>query len=446
MSRRLSRRTLLRGALGTAISLPFLEAMQPLSARASGATPPKRVVFVYIPVGFRHMDVYTPIEKPTGTIPYTLPPVLAPLADVQAKLTIIGNVANHASEGGNGDAHERGTASLLTCQPAILSGSNVTNGISVDQVVAARSTQTPLPSLELGVDSSSDSGKSVMQTNIAWKDATTPIAKETDPGRLWDRLFSELALSPSELALRRARKTSVLDYANQSTKDLRAKLGKVDQAKLDQYLTGIASLEARLNSTSQCIVAPPPSPDGQYDNSGATDLAATTGLTAHHDLMLDLLVHAFACDITRVASFMFVRGTFSDWQFLGFQEEHHYMSHFPDENVDRLDGICTWEMERFARFLKGLDAVQESDGTTLLDNTLIVVSSDVADGQLHNVTNLPVFLAGGGNTVTKAGQFIKPAKEQSLANVYLSMLRFAGITDVKKFGLDGTAPLDELMI
>jgi hypothetical protein len=103
-------------------------------------------------------------------------------------------------------------------------------------------------------------------------------------------------------------------------------------------------------------------------------------------------------------------------------------------------------MERLARFLKGLDAVKESDGTTLLDNTLVVVSSDVADGQLHNYTNLPVFLAGGGNYVTKMGQHVQPGSEQPLASLYLSMLSFAGVNTLKAFGVDGTGPLHEVMV
>ena len=438
----ISRRTVLRGAMGTALALPFLDAMRGSSAQAAGAQVPKRLVFCFIPVGFRHMDTYKPIA---GT-PYMMPPVLAPLQSLVNKVTIIGNLANHPAERGNGDAHERGTASLLTCQPALMSGSTVTNGVSVDQLAAQHITGTALNSLQVGTDESEASGKGVLSSNISWKDQNTPIAKETDPARLWGRLFSDLSLSPAELALRRSRKTSVLHYANQSAQDLRKKLGKADQLKLDQYLTGIQELEAQLTAVSACAAPLPAHPAAGFSNSGDMSVSDTTGVTAHHDVMFDLIAHAFACDLTRVATYMFVGGAFSDWGFLGFKDEHHFMSHFPDQGdyVTKLDAICKWEMERFAKFLTTLDSIKEADGTTALDNTLVVVSSDVADGHLHNYNNLPIILAGGGNTVTKAGQFIDLPSEQPLANLYLSMLQFIGLKQAT-FG-DSTGPLSALMV
>ena len=141
----------------------------------------------------------------------------------------------------------------------------------------------------------------------------------------------------------------------------------------------------RLATTTKCLAPPPSSPALVYSNSGTVQSDKDgTGVTAHHEIMFDLLVNAFACDLTRVASFMFVTGSFAGWSFLGFSDEHHYMSHFPDDpakgsgnltNGQKLDAICTWEMGRIAHLLSGLDSVTESDGSTLLDNTLVFVSS-----------------------------------------------------------------------
>ena len=454
---RISRRTLLRGALGTAIALPFLEAMEPGVSRAGAAGgPPKRLIFVHVPVGFRHAVAYTPLDTPTSTgLPYTLPGPLQPLAPLQKKITVINNLANRPAQQGNSDGHGRGTASLLTCRPAIISGSTVTNGVSVDQYCAQQQGgNTAIGSLQVGVEESEDSGGGLLISNISWQDATTPVAKETDPGRLFARLFSDLSLSPDDLARQRAHRGTLLHYVNDSATALRKRLGKADQAKLDQYLTGIQELEARLTTSSKCLVPPPSAPTLQYSNLGTTDAdSAGTGLTAHHDIMLDLIVNAFACDLTRVASFMFIGGFFAGWQFLGFSDEHHFMSHFPDDptqsngltNAQKLDAICSWQMARFAHLLSGLDAVSESDGSTLLDNTLVFVSSDVADGSLHNYDNLPVVLAGGGGTLLKMGQHITPAKEQPLANLFVSMLRFAGV-NATTFGTDGTGPLADVMV
>ncbi len=441
----ISRRTLLRGALGTSIALPFLEGMRHSSANAAGSSPPRRAVFISIPVGFKDMTRYRPIMQASGSLPYTLPPVLAPLEPVQSKLTIIGNLENRVCEGGNGDGHERGTASLLTCQPANLNGSVFTNGVSIDQYFAQRIGGTAIPSLELGVEESADSGASVLGANISWSSANSPSAKEVDAGRLWDRLFSEFALSADELALRRARRESVLSYTRESATALRARLGQVDRIKLDQYLTGIGDLEARLQRTSECITPIPPSPTVKYVNSGDPRIVDVSGITARHDIMLDMMAHALACDITRVGTFMFVNGSFADWQFLGINDEHHLMSHSANEFATELDTICTWEMERISKFVQKLDSIEDTDGSTLLDNTLVFVSSDVADGELHNYDNLPIFLFGGGNSVTKMGQAIQPSGERKLADLYVSMMRFMGV-EGNTFGAEGTGELDEVMV
>jgi hypothetical protein len=444
--------------MGAAISLPFLEAMQPTVSRAATPSgPPKRFVFIHIPTGFKHSSSYLPVDSaaPSGA-PYTLPAPLQPLAPLQKKISLVTNLANMPAASGNGDAHQRGTSSLLTCRPAILGGSTVTNGVSVDQYLAQQqSGATAIDSLQLGVEESADSGMDVLSSNISWQDGTTPVAKETDPGRLFARLFSDLSLSPTALAQQRARQGSVLHYANDSATALRKQLGKADQVKLDQYLAGIAALETRLTTTTTCLGPAPTAPTLVYSNAGdvVTDKAGN-GVTGHHEIMFDLLVNAFACDITRVASFMFVGGDFSGWDFLGFSDEHHYMSHFPDDpsqgsgnltNGQKLDAICNWEMGRIAHLLTGLDSVTEPDGSTLLDNTLVFVSSDVADGQLHNYDNLPIIVAGGGGKYMKTGQHIAPSSQKPLANLFISMLGFGGVT-ASTFGTDGTGPLAEIMV
>jgi hypothetical protein len=444
-SRPLSRRTLLRGALGTAVALPFLEAMGASRAQAA-RDPVRRLVFISIPVGFKDAATYRGIERPSAAgLPYTLPQVLRPLESVQSKLALVGNLENHACEGGNGDAHDRGSASLLTCRPARLSGSVVTNGISVDQLAAQNVVGPPLSSIEVGVDDSMAVGKSLLSSSISWRADGTPAPKEISPARLWDRLFSDLSLSPQELALKRAQRQSILHYAQESAQSLRPKLSASDRQRLDQYLTGVEELEARIRATDQCPVPLPSAPASRYDHDGSLGNHDRFGVTAHHDLMLDLIAHALACDLTRVASFMFVSGTFADWRFLGFQDEHHLMSHYPEEYADRLDAICTWEMERLARFLEKLDSIEDVDGSTVLDNTLVFVSSEVAQGKLHNYDDLPVFLAGGGNQVTKTGQYVRAATPQPLANLFTSMLHFAGVKE-ERFGTDGTGPLDAIMV
>jgi hypothetical protein len=460
--KKLSRRMVLRGAAGALISLPLLEAMAPRKeARADVTAAPKRLVFVHMPNGYRHAGVYT--VSGSGK-QYTLPAVQAPLAPFQKKLTVIGNLDNSIAVAAGVDHHAGGTAGMLTAYPCQQVGAAVTNGTSVDQVYAqAVGSATPIASLPLG--SMTYSNYSVMPTlaaNVSWQGGM-PLAKEIDAQRLWNRLFGMLVLSPDELARQRAHKQSVLDGATSDANALRSKLGKTDRDKLDQYLSGITALEKKIFTNSTCIV-PPPAIPGLLTNDGAASDVSTTGVSAHVDTMFDLVAHAFACDLTRSVTFMLPDGGFTNWQWMGFSDQHHALTHDADDplvdpncnltNAQKIDAICTWEAQRIAHLLGALDAIQDVDGKTLLDNTLVFVSSDVGDASYHSHDTMPVLLAGGGGTITKMGEYIVagagdqgPKGQQPFANLFLSMLEFAGVHG-QSFGATSlnSHVLEELMV
>ena len=433
---KLSRRTFLRGAAGAVISLPFLEAMAP----AGYTSAPKRLVCVHIPNGFRHTAVYAP----TSGTPYGLPAVFQPLAPMQSKLTMITNLDNSIAVAAGADHHSGGTGALLTAYPCQQSGSVVDNGTSVDQVYgAAVGNATPIASLPVGVATYSNYSVSpVLCSNISWQSGM-PVSKELDAVRLWQRLFSQLALPPSQLAAIRAQKETVLNGSVGDAQLLRQKLGAQDRAKLDQYLAGVTALENKVMTDSTCLVPPPPEP-GLLTNDGEPSDASTTGVSAHIDTMFDLIAHAFACDLTRSVTFMFPDGGFTSWQFIGFGDQHHALTHDPDDpaidptcnltNAQKIDAICTWQSQRILHLLQALDAIQDADGRTILDNTLVLVTSDVGDGALHTHDTMPVLLAGGGGTVTKTGQLVVAGPgdqgvkgQQPFANLFMSMLEFAGV-------------------
>jgi hypothetical protein len=435
---------LLRGAAGAAIALPFLEAMRPLRARADTPSAPKRLLFVYIPNGYRHENVFLTTPVPSNGTGYTLPSVLAPLAPFQKKLTVVQNLDNGIAVGAGADHHAGGTAAMLTAWPCQQSGSTVVNGTSVDQVFAqAVGAATPIASLPIGVDVYSNYSVSpTLSANVSWQGGM-PIAKEIDARRLFSRLFGLLALSPDDLARQRAHEQSVLTGATSDANALRQRLGAADRDKLDQYLSGVAALQKKVFTDSACIAPIPPEP-GLLDNDGSPKDVTTTGVSAHIDTMSDLVAHAFACDLTRAVTFMLPDGGFTNWQFLGFGDQHHALTHDADDpaidpacnmtNAQKIDAICTWEAQRLAHLLGALDSITDVDGGTLLDNTLVFVSSDVADAGYHTHHTMPVLLAGGGGKTTKMGQLIvagpgdqPPNGQQPLANLYLSILAFAGV-------------------
>jgi Protein of unknown function (DUF1552) len=453
-SQKILRRALLQGAAGAALCLPILEALAPRDSRAGNPTAPKRMIFIFAPVGFKHTSSYQPTDTPSNGCPYTLPTVLAPLAPLQKKVTLIGNLQNNICVAGGGDGHAAGTGALLTCQPANETGSTVTNGISVDQVYA-NTLSTPISSLVLGVDDSYNNSQPTLGSNISWQNTTTPLASESDPVRLWGRLFASLSLTPAQLAALRKQQTSVLDYVNQSATALRGKLGSGDQARVDQYVAGIAALQSKLGANSSCVTPIPSSPTVTFTTDGTPDVVNTTGLNATIDTMSDMIAHAFACDLTRVATFKLGGLQTTDFQFLGFPDQHHALSHVPDDptvdpscgltNGQKLDAICTWEMQRIYHMLSALDAIKDVDGNTILDNTLVFVSSDVGDGSLHTHDQMPVILAGGGGKTLKMGQHVVAAGTPPFASLFVSMLQWAGM-NVTTFGAEKAGPLADIHV
>lgn len=433
----ISRRTVLRG-LGTAIALPTLEAMLPSIARAqvAGAKPPRRLLFYFVPNGI-YMKDFTPDEEGPN---YSFPRTLQPLEPFRNDILVLSGFDNRPGEDVIPGNHARGTAAFLTCVPPVKHDDGTLEvGISVDQVAAqAIGKETRFASLELGVEAnvtatSCDSGYSCAYiSNISWAGPSSPMAKEIDPRLVFDRLFA--GGTPGETAEQIARrnkyKKSILDFVSEDARALQAKLGAADKQKLDQYLTGVRTLEQRIAANAPdavaCVV------------SDAPDVAGSRQELAQQ--MADLIVLAFQCDLTRVATFMLANGfTNVAYQFLGVGEGHHELSHHREQSsfINHLKQIDRWEVEQFAYLLGKMKAVQEGDGT-LLDNSLVLFSSELSDGNKHHHINLPVVLAGRGGGEIRPGRHIAfrgAGGEFPIADLYLTMLANVGV-HLETFGRD----------
>lgn len=444
----LSRRALLGGA-GALIALPWLEAMAPAGRRARGADPmppPLRALFYYLPNGI-HMQSWTP---PTEGPNFEITPILAPLVDPQAMVDLKGDIlllsglANlPAKPEGPGD-HAGGTSAFLTCTHVTKSETDINNDVSIDQAIAnAIGDATPHRSLQFGTANGAtmgncDSGYSCAYTsNISWADAKTPLPKLYDPQVIFDLLFSgfDPEATAEEQAKRRANRLSVIDYASDQVEALQTKLGKTDRDKLDQYLTGLRDLEKRLvNESSEPVCSLPPMFSGAYAD-----------FPTHVDLMTELMVLAFQCDMTRVITFMLENaGSYRDYAFIGAPGAHHEISHHMDDpaNFAKLEIIDRWEMVQFVKLLQRLKTSPEGDGT-LLDNCVVYLSAEISDGNAHNHDNLPVLLAGRAQGLMTPGRHVKYADSPPLANLFISIADMFGVP-LATFGDDGTGPLPGL--
>ena len=439
----LSRRTFLRG-LGTAIALPFLEAMIPPGRAGAGvAAPPRRFLAYYVPNGM-HMPAFTPAEVGED---YTLTQILEPLAPIRHKALVLSglDMIPATDQGDGGGDHGRGTGAFLTATHVKKTeGADIQAGVSMDQIIAQSLTGvTPYRSLEVGIEGGSsagdcDTGYSCAYTrNIAWSSPTTPIAKETSPQLLFDRLFG--GGDANETEEQRARRIlyeqSILDFVTEDTRRLNAQLGARDKAKLDEYLTGIRELEQRLN---QSVEAPAcdagPRPETSYDTE------------ARILQMSELMVLALQCDLTRVITFMQANAiTNRTFPQLGISEGHHSLSHHRGnaEKQAKLAVIDAWEVAMVTALAQRMDAVVEADGSTLLDNSVVFFGSELADGQLHEHVGLPILLFGKGGGSLRPGRHVRYEPARPVADLFVTLLAAMGVPQAT-FGDDGTRPLTEL--
>src|SRR3954466_12766219 len=251
----LPRRAFLRG-MGTAVALPFLDAMVPAFAAPAAGKPPLRMAFVYVPNGI-DMRHWTPdSEGKLGVLPRTLQP-LEPLKD---DLLLMGNLTHNTGRAlldGAGD-HGRCCGSYLTGIQVKKSTSDIKAGVSMDQLIARQiGSQTRFPSLEIGLEDARqsgdcDSGYSCAYTNnLAWRGETQPLPPILDPRALFERLFGDgTVLSPQARLAQAKERRSILDFVLGDTQKLKGDLGPTDKRKLDEYLSSIREVERQIEKAA----------------------------------------------------------------------------------------------------------------------------------------------------------------------------------------------------
>lgn len=396
-----SRRRFLQSA-STLIALPFLESLLPSTAHAQAARP-KRLVVLFFPNGTESYAEWMTAARPTGG--FTLGTAHAALQPLMGSFSLLVNVNNTKVTGS--PAHARGTASFLT--GATITNQNVaTVGVSMDQVVAqAVGAGTPIPSLQLGptpyaVPPRDTGWSSGYNTNISWTSANVPNPCFEDPLAAFQRLFPP---SPGmSAATRQQRLTrSVLDGVGVQVGSMRPQLAADDRHKLDEYLTSVRALEARLTATpTQPMMA-----------CGGTAPAAALAFPEHTQAMLDVTALALQCDVTRVVTYQMDYGFGGkDFAFLlgGGRQSHHALTHTgtaADPTVkQKVMAITRWYVDRYASLVARLAATPDGPGATLLDNSIVLLGSDVGDGRNHRGANLPLVLAGKGGGALSPGRRI----------------------------------------
>lgn len=432
---RLSRRHLLRGAGSLAIGLPWLEAMTPDTAKAQSENAAKRFISVYQPGG----TVLSKWRPTGGETDFALSPILEPFAAVKDKLLVIDGVDMKSAVG---EQHQAGIVALLTGTPQSAANNQYAGGPSIDQVIAkVASAGKGRQSIELAVRWAT--GKShgnlhpINSLNFADDAQFSPIPPRIDPVQIWDTLFGTLEPGDANSTVDvLAQKRSMLDFLDRRYEGMAQRLGAADRAKLEQHLTQIRALETSLSTIvpeSSTCVAPqtvdtsdynPASGKNADDNGQVRDSASDSAIPKVGKYFMDMIVAAFACDITNVATLQWsdteAKHTFP-W--LQLSEHHHYYQHDGGFKPNECEMVARWYSEQHAYLLTQLQSI-DMGGHSLLDESVVFFGSELQEPPTHLKNSMPFLLAGNGGGL-RTNRYVK-YNGASHNDLLLAILRLFG--------------------
>jgi hypothetical protein len=444
----LSRRAALRG-LGATIALPFLDAMYPAFAAQAVKTSlaATRMAFLYVPNGIV-MDYWTPGGELGSTPLSELPRISSALNPYKNDLLFLSGLTSNGGRAlgdGPGDHGRAGAAYLTGVHPKKTYGRDIKTGISMDQIAARQlEGKTKYASLELGCEEgiqggNCDNGYSCAYSNsLSWRTENTPNPPEIRPRAVFERLFGAVddEKDPAKRKRLESYNKSILDIVLEDANGLKNSLGGADRRKLDEYMFAIRDIEKRIQRVEK-------------DNEPVVAVTAPsasipTDFAEHSKLILDLLALAFQTDMTRVITvLMGIEQSPRNYPEIGITEGHHGLTHHQGdkEKIEKVAQINEFHIKQFTYLLDKLKATPDGEGT-LLDHSMIVYGSALADGNAHQHNNLPTVLAGRANGTLRPGRHIRYADETPITNLYMSMLDRMGVP-VEQIG-DSTGRLEGL--
>ena len=434
----LPRRTFLKG-IGATLSLPLLDAMVPAATalEKTPAKPVRRLGYVFMPMGC-DITRWTP---PGGEKLDKLSPILSSLEPVKQDVTIVSNLELANAYPGS---HATSNSAFLSAAKAkVTESTDYYLGTTADQIAARHIGQsTQLPSLEMAMDllklvGQCDNGYAcVYQNNLSWSSPTTPLPAEAHPRIVFESLFGEGGTAKERRAALRKR-ASLLDSISEEITRLQSDLGPADRAKLEEYLTAVREVERRIQTA-----------ESDAAKNQLPDLDRPMGVPAsyadHARLMFDLQVLALQGDVTRVITFQLARETSNrTYPEIGVPDPHHPLSHHGNnpEKVALMAKINSFHVSLFAEFVLKLKKTTDGNGS-LLDHSLYLYGSGMGNPNVHDHTNLPTIVAGGGAGKMRGGRHIQYDKPTPLANLHLSLLNKVGVP-MESFA-DSTGTVDEL--
>jgi len=420
----LSRRTVLKGA-GATIALPLLDAMIPAATALAqtAAAPAARLGFVYFPHGALQ-DEWQP--KLIGRNP-DFPFILKPLEPLREYVTVVSGLRNKAGEGGVPHANVEET--WLNGVHPRMRNVETGAGVTADQIAARHLTKdVTLPSMEICGEPGG---------MISFRTPNQPLPMEGNPRKVFISMFGQGSTKQERQAIL-GTTTSLLDYVRESTASLNRKLDAGDRAKVGNYLDSVREVETRVQKlavSNESLTDLPDTPVGAPDDFGEL-----------LDVQFELFALAWQTSRTNVVTMKMVEeASMRTYPNLDIHEAFHPTSHWGGypERIANLRKIQHYHTELFAKFAQRLGATPDGNGS-LLDHSLILFGSNMANSDAHNNDPLPQALIGRGGGV-KGNQHVHYKQDTPHANILVTMLERAGIpaNELEKFG-DSTGPFSEV--
>jgi hypothetical protein len=420
----LSRRAVLKGA-GATIALPLLDAMIPartvLAQTAAAASP--RLGFIYFPHGALQ-DEWTPTRIGRD---FDFPFILKPLESLREHVTVVSGLRNKGGE--SSSPHGIIEETWLSCVSPRLRNSKTGVGVTVDQIAARHLGKgTSLPSLELCAEPGG---------MISFRTPEQPLPMENNPRKVFYGMFGQGDTKEERQAILNTT-SSLLDYVRESTASLNRTLDAADRTRVSDYLDSVREVELRvqkLEENARSMVDLPGAPLGPPDDFGEL-----------LDVQFEMLALAWQTNRTRVASLKMVEeASMRTYPNLGVHEAFHPTSHwggFPDR-VANLRLIQNYHTAVFAKFARRLKEMPDGEGS-VLDHSIILFGSNMANSDAHNNDPLPQALIGRGGGV-KGGQHLHYKQDTPHANILVTMLDRAGVPveEIKNFA-DNTGAFSDV--
>lgn len=438
---RISRRNFLYGVGGAVLSLPYLESV----AAPASALPPVRMAFFYTPNGMVRRGFF-PGESdralpkfanqnnvwrfdgrsaPVGTHQLTLTQTLEPLNVMRDKVSLITGMDRTFQHGT--DSHAQSASCYLTsCAPYTIPNSVYPLARTLDHVAADHIGQsTPFSTLELSCNDHKDNIESIYFDNMSWYGPGHVAPSIRDPRQVYDRLFSTKANTQNR---------DVTDLVLGNARGFQKRLSRGDRDKFGEYVEAVRAIEKRMD---------------KLDAMRAELAAYKVKRPEEHmprdeyiRLMGDLMVTALQTGVTNVSTLMAGPErwqTATKWgSVLDKAHSHHMMSHDQGKYMQDLLKVDKFHVSVFAGMIERMSKIEEANGTTLLDNSIVTLGAGLGDGATHQYNDLPVVVAGGGGGKLKLGTHVHVEKGTPIANLWLTQLQTLGINEKRYADSTGT--------